>query len=194
MGGTIAAASAAALPGRFHSLTLIAPGAFGRTVPLSFRLSSLPTAALIARLWPTALVRESVAACFYDPSLVPSSVYEQALRNARAGASAEFVRVIRYGVTLRGVRRERIEPWDAAIRGIRLPTLVLWGRQDAVVPIADLGEVRARLPHATVMVLDRAGHLVQLERSAEVNDALTGFLRSVDRHPVGAQPVPATAS
>lgn len=190
MGGAVASVAAASFPDRFRSLTLVAPGGYGRQVPLSFRLSSFRLASLIPRLVPTAFVRESVASCFYDPAAAQAWVFEQALVNARIGASAEFARVMHYGVTLRGVRTELIDAWDPEIRGIRLPTLIVWGRQDAVVPVTDLDAVRARLPHARVVLIDRAGHLVQLERPAEFNDALLGFLRSV----AAARPVATAAT
>lgn len=190
MGGAVASVAAASHPERFRSLVLVAPGGFGRQVPLSFRISSLRLASLLTRIAPTAFVRESVASCFHDPAGAPAWVYEQALENARRGASAEFARVMHYGVTLRGVRLELIEAWDPEIRRISLPTLILWGRQDAVVPVGDLDAVRERLPHAKVVLFDRAGHLVQLERAAELNEALLGFLRGVS----AARPLASTAT
>ena len=178
MGGAVAAVSAAAMPERFHSLTLVAPGAFGRFVPLSFRLSSFRVATIFARLAPTALVRSSIDACFADPSCAPEWLYTQAFRYARAGGAAEFTRVMHYGVTMRGLRARLREPWEERIRALRLQTLVVWGRQDAIVPVDQLAEVRERLPHAQVVLLDRAGHLVQIERAREFNDALIAFLDS----------------
>jgi pimeloyl-ACP methyl ester carboxylesterase len=178
MGGAVAAVSAGVMPERFRSLTLVAPGAFGRFVPLSLRLSSFRVATLFARFAPTAFVRSSIDACFADPSCAPEWLYTQAFRYARAGGAVEFTRVMHYGVTMRGLRPRLRDAWEDAVRAIRLPTLVVWGRQDAIVPIDQLEEVRARLPHATVVQLDRAGHLVQIERAREFNDALVAFLDS----------------
>jgi pimeloyl-ACP methyl ester carboxylesterase len=178
MGGAVAAIAAAALPERFRSLALAAPGAFGTTLPLSFRLASLRIAGLFARFAPAALVRSSVNACFADPGCVPDWLYEHAHRYARAGGAAEFARLMHYGVTLRGVRPELRDRWEDAIRAIRIPTLVVWGREDVIVPLTHLVEVRARLPHARVALIERAGHLVQIERPDEFNAALLAFLGS----------------
>jgi pimeloyl-ACP methyl ester carboxylesterase len=178
MGGAVAAVAAGVMPERFRSLTLVAPGAFGRFVPWSLRLSSFRFAQLFARFAPAAFVRSSIDACFADPSCAPQWLYEQAFRYARAGGAAEFTRVMHYGVSLRGLRARLREPWEERVRAIRLPTLVVWGRQDSIVPIDQLDEVRARLPHATVVVLEPAGHLVQIERAAEFNAALVAFLDS----------------
>jgi pimeloyl-ACP methyl ester carboxylesterase len=178
MGGAVATAAASTMPERFASLTLVAPGAFGTVVPLSLRLSSFRVATLFARLAPTALVRSSLQSCFADPAAVPAWLHEQALRYARAGGAVEFTRVMHYGVSLRGLRARLRDPWEEKVRALRLPTLVVWGRQDAIVPLAQLEEVRARLPHAKVVVLDRAGHLVQIERAQQFNGALLAFLDS----------------
>jgi 4,5:9,10-diseco-3-hydroxy-5,9,17-trioxoandrosta-1(10),2-diene-4-oate hydrolase len=164
------------MPERFASLSLVAPGAFGTSIQLSFRLASLRLATLLARFAPAALIRSSVQSCFFDPTCVPDWFYEHAIRYARAGGAAEFTRVMHYGVSLRGLRTRLRDAWEETIRQIRLPSLVVWGRQDAIVPVADLEEVLVRLPHTEVVVIDRAGHLVQVERPAEFNQALITFL------------------
>ncbi len=178
LGGAIASVTAASRPERFRSLTLVSPGGYGRHLALSFRLSSLPIATLVARLAPTAFVRDTVDACFCDPGRAPEWVYEHATRYARTGGAVEFTRVMRQTVTLGGPRADLRAAWDERVRRIALPTLVIWGRQDIVLPLADLEAVRARLPHARVVLIDRAGHLVQLEQPTEFNDALVSFLRS----------------
>lgn len=178
LGGAIATIGAVCLPDRFRSLALVAPGGYGERLALSFRLSSFPIATLVARIAPTLVVGDTVRACFYDPSRAPDWVFEQATRYARAGAAVEFTRVMRQAVDLRGPRRELRDAWDGPTRGIRAPALVVWGRQDAVLPASDVDEVIARLPHAQKKLIDRAGHLVQLERPDEFNPTLIAFLHA----------------
>ena len=177
LGGAIATLTAVCLPGRVRSLTLVAPGGYGARVARSFRLSSLWIAQLFARIAPTAYLRESLAWCFSDASRCEEWMYRDVVRYARAGAAVEFARVLRQGLTLRGLRPEIRDAWDDRVRGLTLPTLVIWGRQDSVVPFADLSDVTARIPHASVVAIDRAGHLVQLERPEEFNRALLAFLK-----------------
>jgi pimeloyl-ACP methyl ester carboxylesterase len=177
LGGAIASVAAALMPERFRSLTLVSPGGYGLRLALSFRLSSLRLATLVARLAPTAFVRDSVAACFSDPAAIPEWMFEDAARYARAGGAVEFTRVLRQGVTLGGPRRALRDAWDEAVRRIELPTLVIWGRDDRVLPAVDVVEVTARLPHAEVHLIERAGHLVQLERPQEFNRTLISFLQ-----------------
>jgi pimeloyl-ACP methyl ester carboxylesterase len=59
--------------------------------------------------------------------------------------------------------------------GVKTPTLVVWGAEDRVVPI-ECGERYAKaLPAAKLVVIEKAGHLVDMERPAEVARAIIDF-------------------
>lgn len=57
-----------------------------------------------------------------------------------------------------------------------LPTLVLHGGADTIVPPANAGRLASGLPRASVHRFVDAGHLVTAERSRPLNDRLIGFL------------------
>ena len=58
---------------------------------------------------------------------------------------------------------------------IDCPALVLWGREDRLIPLAH-GEAYAKeLPHARLEVLDRCGHMLPWEKPAEFAQAVTQF-------------------
>jgi pimeloyl-ACP methyl ester carboxylesterase len=59
---------------------------------------------------------------------------------------------------------------------LEVPSLFVWGRKDAVVPIAFARHVREALPAAEHLELD-CGHVPQLERPRETHDAIARFLR-----------------
>jgi pimeloyl-ACP methyl ester carboxylesterase len=56
------------------------------------------------------------------------------------------------------------------------PALVIHGTRDRVVPFANGKRLAARLPNATLMRLEGAGHLALLEQPGDVNDAIVRFL------------------
>jgi pimeloyl-ACP methyl ester carboxylesterase len=62
------------------------------------------------------------------------------------------------------------------LRRVQTPTLVVWGRQDAIVPL-NCGEIYARaLPHATLKVIDNCGHSPHNERPDAFLQAVLPFL------------------
>ena len=67
--------------------------------------------------------------------------------------------------------------------GLALPVLVLCGTADAMTPVKYSEYLASRISGAELVRVDGAGHMVMLERPAEVVQAMSGFL---DRHWPGA--------
>jgi pimeloyl-ACP methyl ester carboxylesterase len=58
------------------------------------------------------------------------------------------------------------------LAGVRVPALVVWGREDRVAPL-ECGEIYvATLPNARLVVLEDTGHLVEVERPDELADLI----------------------
>jgi 3-oxoadipate enol-lactonase len=60
---------------------------------------------------------------------------------------------------------------------ITSPTLVIHGSEDRYVPVANAAALAAAIPGARLRVLDHAGHLVFIERFADVNREVVSFLK-----------------
>ncbi len=75
-----------------------------------------------------------------------------------------------------GVRREA----EPRVGGLKMPALVLWGEQDALVPVA-VGEAPATaLPNAQFEVLPECGHLPTLEKPVEAPALFAKLSNSVE--------------
>lgn len=61
---------------------------------------------------------------------------------------------------------------------LRVPTLVVWGREDGWIPLADGEALRAALPAAEWRIIDDAGHLPMEEQPADFNATLLAWLES----------------
>jgi pimeloyl-ACP methyl ester carboxylesterase len=57
--------------------------------------------------------------------------------------------------------------------------LVIWGKQDPVVPFDDSVALLEAMPRARLVAIDDSGHLPQWERPVIFNAAIVGFLRDV---------------
>ena len=62
------------------------------------------------------------------------------------------------------------------LRQVTTPTLIVWGRQDAIIPV-ECGELyRQAIANSTLRVIDNCGHSPALERPAEFMATVTEFL------------------
>jgi pimeloyl-ACP methyl ester carboxylesterase len=66
---------------------------------------------------------------------------------------------------------------------IQVPTLVVVGRDDEFTPIADAQLIHERMGNATLVILEGAAHMPNLEQETEFNQALQQFLQSITPTP-----------
>jgi pimeloyl-ACP methyl ester carboxylesterase len=62
------------------------------------------------------------------------------------------------------------------LRRVTAPTLVVWGRQDGLVPLAYAEEWKRLVPGARVEVIDRCGHLPSLEQPVRLAEMVARFV------------------
>jgi len=65
---------------------------------------------------------------------------------------------------------------DGKLEAIKVPTLVMWGREDALVPLAAGQMLAHEIPGSEIVIFDHCGHVPQLECAAPFNTALMKFL------------------
>jgi len=169
IGGRIAWGYAAREPERVHRLVLVAPDGFaspgfeyGRApdVPASFKL--------MRWVLPAPLLRMSLAPAYADPkTLTPelATRYHE-LMLAPGSRDALLAR------TAQTVLEDPV-PW---LRQIRVPTLLVWGERDAMIPFANSAAYLGALPDARRVAMPGVGHLPQEEAPAATLQALRDFL------------------
>lgn len=59
---------------------------------------------------------------------------------------------------------------------ITLPTLVIWGEQDRLVPVGAAYSYEKRIPGSELHLIDDTGHMVQMERPARFNQVVEDFI------------------
>jgi pimeloyl-ACP methyl ester carboxylesterase len=65
---------------------------------------------------------------------------------------------------------------------IEVPVLVVWGRNDILIPVADAHEYTRLIgPNAHAVIFEDTGHLSMLERPSRFNRLLAGFIAGEDR-------------
>ena len=176
MGGAVVYTAAVTQPARTRSLSLIAGGGVGTEVALFLRLCTLPGFPWVARvLGRPAQARNVLRTCFYDARRIPETLYDEAERYGYP-SFGEFVNALRSGVTIGGVKPAVRDYWVAQAPRYQGPVLVVWGRQDAVLPMTSAADAREVMPQAQIQLIDECGHLPMIERTAEFLAALLPFL------------------
>jgi pimeloyl-ACP methyl ester carboxylesterase len=75
--------------------------------------------------------------------------------------------------------RDRIDQSDT-LRGFDRPTLVMCGREDTLCPISRHEYMYELLPHATLSIIDEAGHLPTLVQPVATTNLLLNWLKDAD--------------
>jgi pimeloyl-ACP methyl ester carboxylesterase len=165
MGGWVAAAYALAHPEKVDRLVLV--DAAGFAFAPGFDTSQL------IKLNPSTRegMKELVSRVFYNKQLFMSDAFINASMAARINAGdGHTIRSITESI----IRREDF--LDNRLSVIKQPTLVIWGREDGLLPLADGQRFQKEIPGAQLLVFDQCGHVPQVEKAAEFNAALLNFL------------------
>ena len=59
---------------------------------------------------------------------------------------------------------------------VQTPALIVWGRQDAIIPVECAALFNEAIPNSRVSIIDNCGHSPQVERPQEFAAAVDGFL------------------
>jgi pimeloyl-ACP methyl ester carboxylesterase len=189
MGGAIALLIAERRPELVKTLTLISPAMPDRR-PDPRRLSDprmafayLPligarVRAQLAALGPRERAAQVIKLCFADPSRFPESRLDELTEehSARAGYAWAAPAMARstFAIFRAWSSLGKTSLWAAAPR-VRVPTLVVWGREDRVISVRRAVRTARALPRARLLVLPRTGHVAQMERPVVVAKAVLGM-------------------
>jgi len=159
LGGMLAAEIAALAPHLLSRLVLVCPaGLWLDPVPIPDFFTFSPEQLVRTALHdPKGPVGKMLLAQFQDPNL--------ALESYRCLASAgKFL----WPIPDKGLKKR--------IHRVKVPTLVVWGASDGLIPTAYADAFHAAIPGSRVTILNGAGHLPMLEQREAFVEAVTSFL------------------
>lgn len=164
LGGWLAAEMASMCPHQFKKLVLVsAPGIKPPTGEI-FDMFLL-------------VARDYLAASFADPAHTPE--YQQLYGSDPTPEQAELWDQAREMSSRLAWRPYMHDPGLPHLlrRLKRLPTLIIWGQQDAIVPPSAAVAYHQAIPGSQLIVLDRCGHHPEIEQADEVARLVGAFLR-----------------
>lgn len=162
-------------PGRLSKLVLIDAGAYKEYLPGYLKLMRSFLGALVVYLAPSKLASKFVLrASYYDKNKITK---EQIKAYADPISSMEG----RYALlqTSRQCIPKNSDEIVAQLKKITVPTLILWGRQDAVIPLK-VGELLDQdIPNSRLEVFEECGHIPQEEKPEETIASISRFINAV---------------
>lgn len=172
LGGEVAWRVASLAPQRVDRLILVDAAGLPFTpesVPLGFQAARLPPLAWLSQhLLPRELVAQSVANVYGDPARVTPALvdryHELTLREGNRRALA-----LRLQQAGRGEDAARVD-------ALRLPTLILWGGRDRLIPPAVAADFQRRIAGSQLQRFDDLGHVPHEEDPARTVDAVKPFI------------------
>jgi pimeloyl-ACP methyl ester carboxylesterase len=170
MGGRLAWRFAAEQPQRVHKLVLVAPDGFASP---GFAYGKAPEVGVMTGLlrWtlPRPLLRASLAPAYADEAVMTDAIVDR-YRDLLLAEGNRQALLDRMGQLV----LQPPEPWLARITA---PTLLVWGTQDRMIPVANAADYQRLMPQARLLQLPGAGHLPQEEAVDAALPALAAFLR-----------------
>jgi pimeloyl-ACP methyl ester carboxylesterase len=68
---------------------------------------------------------------------------------------------------------------------IVVPTLIIWGEDDLLLPSEDAQKYKELIPSSKVKIIGYCGHMPNVEKHGEFNSAALDFLAGIKHRPDG---------
>ncbi len=164
-------------PLRVERLVLASSAGLGSDVSLPLRIASLPFFDRLFFKPPLPVFTRFLHRLVYDPAAISPAFarmyYEMFFQ---PGSVRAFTSILRAIATLRGAKPGVLEPIRAGLASIAAPTLILWGREDRILPVSQAVDAAGRIPGARLHIFERCGHMPNIEHPEEFNRLVLEFL------------------
>ena len=181
LGGLVSLRLALSEPSRVSALGLVASAGLGRKVTYALRSLALPGYGGLAVAWgkrppgaaQRALGRSTLL--FARPQRVPRKWLKEQYRLARLPGFLEAqLATVRAQVGLKGQREVLVD----RLAQLEVPTLLLWGTRDRVLPYSQAKEAVSSLQDGSLELMSDCGHSPHVEQPERFVSALGRFLKA----------------
>lgn len=171
MGGAISVYFTDKFAASIEKIILIAPAGFPMETPLTAKLATLPG------------IGDYLGRVAANNALEKSMVNGVATKMPEKMAAVARVQTRYAGYadaivsTLRHMNLTGLEAEYARVGQKSIPTLLIWGKKDLVVPFANAQRVRSAITHAEFLPLDNAGHIPTIDEPVKTERAILNFIQ-----------------
>jgi len=191
LGGGVAMQFFYQFPQRVERLALVSSGGLGREVSPMLRGAALPGAAalLAAAANPRVLGALSAGGARMRERGHRKGIYLQQIARAlrpleHAGAREAFLHTLRSVIDVRG---QRVSAVDRLYLAEEMPSLIVWGKRDPLIPVAHAQTAHDAMPGSRLEIFDESGHFPQLDDPIRFASLLAEFIDSTEPATLNAQ-------
>ncbi|MDQ2937562.1 MAG: alpha/beta hydrolase [Acidobacteriota bacterium] len=161
---------------RLSKLVLIASGGYEEYLPRYLMLLRSVLGVLIVYLSPSKRAAKFVLrACFYDrKKITREQVLNYSVPISSPGGRHALLQTAKQCIP------PNIAEILAKLKTISVPTLILSGREDRVVPVKVAELLHEAIPNSTLELIEQCGHVPQEERPDETIAIISRFLAAVN--------------
>jgi pimeloyl-ACP methyl ester carboxylesterase len=181
-GGGIAMQFAYQYPERCERLVLVDSGGLGSEVNPLLRMLTLPgseAVLLVACAPPVRHVVESIGRAALRKKIQNAPVIPELWRSYSSLGNVEarraFLRTLRAVIDPRG---QTVSANDTLYLAAGVPTLIIWGAEDRIIPVEHAYAAHAAIPGSWLEIIEGVGHYPHCEDPERFVDVLTEFIES----------------
>jgi pimeloyl-ACP methyl ester carboxylesterase len=177
LGGGVALEYQLQFPGKAQKLVLVDSAGLGREVPLAMRLATVPLMGELMLSPSRAGMAFVLKQLVYDPAVITDDLIDLYFGlNFSQGAAKTLISVLRACATMHGARPDVLDPIINNLDNIKIPTLIIWGREDRLFPVGHACFAREKIPDSYLYIFDQCGHMPNFERPDAFNSLVLNFL------------------
>jgi len=177
LGGGVSLQFSIQFPDKVDKLVLVGSAGLGQQVTLLLRVLTLPIIGKFLARPSRKGTADFLKACLYDSALVTDELIDFGYSLASLpGAQDALLSTVRTLGNIRGMRKDALRPIAENLTNITVPTLIFWGEQDRIIPVAHAHVAENKIPDTQLHVFDPCGHFPQLECPEEFNSIALKFL------------------
>jgi pimeloyl-ACP methyl ester carboxylesterase len=177
MGGGLSILYTLRFPHKVDKLVLVDSAGLGKEVIFSMRLMSLPFLGEFVTK-----PSRKMAYLFFKPAVLNpaqlkgqfTDIYYELF--SLPGAQTAMLKVIRSGCNIFGIKKDVLNETLMNLHRITSPTLIIWGRQDAIIPLIQAYYAKEKIPNSKLHVIEQCGHMPNFEKPDEFNQVVLDFL------------------
>jgi pimeloyl-ACP methyl ester carboxylesterase len=118
-------------------------------------------------------IKNKTALTFYDPAMATPELVDEVFEITR-----NRVKVIKIIALAKSAIRNNL---GEELNQIKVPTCLIWGKNDTVTPPFVAEEFKKLISHAELHFIDKCGHAPMMEVPKEFNEILFQFLSSIPK-------------